>query len=118
MKKRSAAFSASARSRFSRYAATTLPLCARYHDRAVGRRAKASQAPAGGDVGGPASPPTRATASQPSRTIRSFTARHHGLPGLSSDGGCSTPRRSCQCMNDIAARRNGRWRGASPHGPR
>ncbi len=36
MKKRSASFSASARSRCSRYPATTLPLWARYQVRAVG----------------------------------------------------------------------------------
>ncbi|WP_324614188.1 SDR family NAD(P)-dependent oxidoreductase [Streptomyces sp. WM6373] len=70
-----------------------------------------------GEETGPGSPPLRATASQPSRRMRSFTARHHGLPGRSPDVGRSTPRRTCQPMNDIAARRNGRCRGAVPNGP-
>jgi hypothetical protein len=62
--------------------------------------------------------PLNATVSHPSRSRRSFTARHQELPGRSSRAGASTPRRSCQRMNDIAARRYGRCRGARPNGPR
>ena len=63
-------------------------------------------------------PPRRATVSQPSRSSRSLTARHHTLPGGDASSGLSTPRRACQRMNDNAARRNGRCRGARPVGPR
>ena len=65
----------------------------------------------------PARPPRSATVSHPSRSSRSFTARHHALPGGDASSGSSTPRRACQRINDNAARRNGRCRGARPVGP-
>ena len=117
MKNRSAAFSASAMSRWSTYADTTLPLWARYQACALGRRTNESQVSTAGDEVGPAKPPLSATASHPSRRIRSLMARHHGLPGRSANSGCSTPRRICHRMKDIAALRYGRCRGASPNGP-
>jgi hypothetical protein len=46
-----------------------------------------------------------------------LTARHHGLPGGIALSGASTPRPICQRMNDKAARRNGKCRGALPIGP-
>ena len=39
------------------------------------------------------------------------------LPGGDASSGSSTPRCTCQRMNDSAARRNGRCRGARPVGP-
>jgi hypothetical protein len=39
------------------------------------------------------------------------------LPGGDASSGLSSPRRACQRMNDNAARRNGRCRGARPVGP-
>ena len=53
----------------------------------------------------------------PSRSSRSLIARHHTLPGGEASSGFSTPRCACQRMNDNAARRNGRCRGARPVGP-
>ncbi len=94
-----------------------LALWARYQVRAVGRSTKASQSSTLGADAGPPLPPTRATASHPSRSSRSFSARHHLLPGGSASSGLSSPRLASQRMNEIAARRNGRWRGASPVGP-
>ena len=118
MKKRSGAPSASARFRCSRYPATMLALCARYQLRPVGLAPNSSQSRTARDDGSPATPPRRATVSQPSRSRRSLTARHHTLPGGDASSGLSTPRRDCQRMNDNAARRNGRCRGARPVGPR
>lgn len=57
-------------------------------------------------------------ASQPSKSRRSLTACHHGLPGGFPSSGPRTPRSACQRMNDTAARLNGRCRGARPSGPR
>ena len=94
-----------------------LALCARYQLRPVGLALNASQSRTAGEEGSPASPPSSATASHPSRSRRSLTARHHALPGGDASSGLSTPRRACQRMNDIAARRNGRCRGARPVGP-
>jgi hypothetical protein len=118
MKKRSGGLSASARFRCSRYPATMLALCARYQLRPVGLATNSSQSRTACDEGSPASPPRSATVSHPSRSSRSFTARHHTLPGGDASSGLSTPRRACQRINDNAARRNGRCRGARPVGPR
>jgi hypothetical protein len=118
MKKRSGWLSASARVRCSRYPATMLALCARYQLRLVGLAPNASQSRTACDDGSPANPPRSATVSHPSRSSRSLTARHHTLPGGDALSGLSTPRRACQRMNDNAARRNGRCRGARPVGPR
>ena len=38
--------------------------------------------------------------------------RHHGLPGGEPSIGLRTPRRTCQRMNESAARLNGRCCGA------
>jgi hypothetical protein len=81
MKKRSTRFSRSARSRWSRYALAIVTLWARYHLRGDGRRAKRTDGSTLGDDAGPACPRTRERASQVSRSSRSFTALHHGLPG-------------------------------------
>ncbi len=94
-----------------------LALCARYQVLAVGLATNASQNRIVGVDARPPRPPARSTASHPSRSSRSFSARHHLLPGGSASSALSTPRRASQRMNDIAARRNGRWRGASPVGP-
>ena len=58
-----------------------LALWARYHVRAVGSATNDIHSSIVGDDGAPPNPPLRATASQPSRSSRSLTARHHGLPG-------------------------------------
>src|SRR6201994_5187210 len=108
MKKRSTAPSCSARSRCSRYAATMLALCALYQLAPVGRAAKSIHSAISGDDGSPPNPLLRATISQPSRSRRSLTARHQRLPGTSPLSGASTPRSTCQRMNDSAARRNRR----------
>jgi hypothetical protein len=76
-----------------------------------------SQSSTVGDDGSPRSPPTSATDSHPSRSSRSLIARHQGLPGRSAWIGVRTPRLACQRMNDSAARRKGRCRGARPSGP-
>ena len=94
-----------------------LALCARYQLRPVGLALNVSHRRTACDDGSPASPPSSATVSQPSRSSRSLTARHHTLPGGDASSGLSTPRRACQRMNDNAARRNGRCRGARPVGP-
>ena len=91
MKNRSGSFSASARSRCSRYAATTLALCAPYQARAVGARTKDVQRSTVAEDVGPERLPLSATASHPSRRMRSLTARHHGLPGRSANAGCQHP---------------------------
>jgi hypothetical protein len=96
MKKRSGGLSASARFRCSRYPATMLALCARYQLRPVGLATNSSQSRTACDEGSPASPPRSATVSHPSRSSRSFTARHHTLPGGDASSGLSTPRRACQ----------------------
>jgi hypothetical protein len=95
-----------------------LALCARYQLRPVGRSANSSHSRTARDDGSPSSPPSSATVSHPSRSSRSLTARHQTLPGGDASSGFSRPRRACQRMNDSAARRNGRWRGARPGGPR
>ena len=114
MKKRSAGFSRSASARFSRYADTMLALWARYQLRAIGLAMNSIHNCTAGKDGLPPTPPARATDSQPSRSSRSFIARHQTLPGGEASSGLSTPRRACQPMNDNAARRNGRCRGARP----
>ena len=78
---------------------------------------KSSHSRTARDDGAPEQPPKSATASQPSRRRRSLTVRHQTLPGGDASSGLSRPRRACQCMNDSAARRNGRCRGARPVGP-
>src|SRR5918994_3370568 len=95
-----------------------LALCARYQLRAVGPAMNSSQRRTAWDDGAPGRSPTSATASHPSRSSRSLTARHHTLPGGEASSGSRTPRCACQRMNDNAARRNGRCRGARPVGPR
>ena len=117
MKNRSARVSSVASFRCSAYAETTLALCARHQECEVGYCAKDCQKPTARDDGVPGRSPVSATASQPSRRICSLTARHHGLPGCSPVGGRSTPRANSHRMADVAARRNGRWRGALPYGP-
>jgi hypothetical protein len=92
-------------------------LCARYQLRPVGLALNSSQSRTAADDGSPASPPSSPTASDPSRSSRSFIARHQTLPGGDASSGLSTPRCACQRMNDNAARRNGTWRGAWPIGP-
>ena len=94
-----------------------LALWARYQLRPVGSAPNSSQSRTARDDGSPSSPPSSATVSHPSRSSRSLTARHHTLPGGVASSGSSTPRRACQRMNDNAARRNGRCRGALPVGP-
>ncbi len=89
-----------------------LAVWARYQVRAVGSATKDIHSSTVGEDGSPPSPPLRATASQPSQSSRSFTPRHHGLPGGVASIGASTPRLSCHRMNDMAARRNGRCCGA------
>ena len=118
MKTRSGAPSASARFWCSRYPATMLALCARYQLRPVGLAPNSSHRRTACDDGSPADPPRSATVSHPSRSSRSLTVRHHALPGGDASSGLSTPRPACQRMNDNAARRNGRCRGARPVGPR
>ena len=86
-----------------------LALWARYQVRAVGSATKDIQSSTVRDDGVPPNPALRATASQPSRSSRSFTARHHGLPGGVASSGANTPRLSCHRMNEIAARRKGKW---------
>ncbi len=117
MKKRSGALSASASSRFSRYAATMLALCARYQFRPVGSATNSSHSATGREDGSPGRSPTSATASHPSRRSRSLTSRHQTLPGGDASSGFKSPRCACQRMNDSAARRNGRCFGARPVGP-
>ena len=95
-----------------------LALCERYQLWAVGLATNSSQSRTDGDDGSPGRLPTSATASHPSRSSRSLTDRHHGLPGDGASSGSSTPRCTCQRMKDDAARRNGRWCGARPVGPR
>ena len=104
MKKRSTRFSCSARSRWSRYALTIVTLWARYHVRGEGWRAKPTDGSTLGDDAGPGWPRRRERASQVSRSSRSFTALHHGLPGRSWSSGLRRPRRSCHPMNASAAR--------------
>ncbi len=82
-----------------------LALWAWYHRGAVGAAMNASQRRTLTCEGVPRRPPVSATASQPSRNSRSLTARHHGLPGRGPVSGLSVPRRTCQCMNESAARR-------------
>ena len=82
--------------------------------RPVGLALNCSQRRTACDDGAPARPPSSATVSHPSRNSRSLTARHHALPGGDASSALSTPRAACQRMNDNAARRNGRWRGAGP----
>src|ERR1700679_862669 len=96
-----------------------LALWARYQLAALGVSTNSIHDAIVGDDGAPPRPPARATASQPSRSSRSFNARHQALPGglPDAEAGASTPRRSAQPMNDSAARRNRRWRGEDPNGP-
>ena len=94
-----------------------LALCARYQLRPVGLAPNSSHSRTACDDGSPANPSSSATVSHPSSSSRSLTARHHTLPGGDASRGLSTPRRACQRMNDNAARRNGRCRGAWPVGP-
>jgi hypothetical protein len=82
-----------------------LALCARYQVCPRGSAIKDIHSCIAMDGGAPPRPPLRATASQPSRSNRSFAALHHGLPGDAACGGASTPRASCQCMKAVAARR-------------
>ena len=117
MKKRSGARSASARSLVLQVGAHDARVVGAVPGAPVGRAMNASQSRTAGDDGSPARPPASATASQPSRSRRSLLARHHGLPGGDASGGASSPRAACQRMNDSAARRNGRSRGARPVGP-
>jgi hypothetical protein len=95
-----------------------LVLCARYQLRAVGSPMNVIHGSIVGEDGSPPAPPLRVTDSHWSRSSRSFTARHQGLPGDGPVSGSSSPRRSCQRLNDSAARRNGRCLGAWPSGPR
>ena len=95
-----------------------LALCARYQLRPVGLSLNSSQSRTACDDGSPANPPSSPTASHPSRSSRSFIARHHTLPGGDASSALRRPRCACQRMNDNAARRNGRCRGALPVGPR
>lgn len=103
MKKRSVPVSASASSRCSRHAATMLVLWARYRLRADGDRTKAPHGSTLADDGAPPRPPASPRASQPSRSRRSFTTRHQGLPGARAVSGRGNPRRTCQPMNARAA---------------
>ena len=88
-----------------------LALWARYQLRPVGLAMKSSHSRTACDDGSPARPAESATVSQPSRSSRSLTARHHTLPGGEASSGASTPRCACQRMNDSAAR--GRAGGAA-----
>ena len=94
-----------------------LALCARYQLRPVGLSLNSSQSRTACDDGSPVDPPRSPTASLPSRSSRSFIARHHTLPGGDTPSELRSPRCACQRMNDNAARRNGRCRGALPVGP-
>ena len=94
-----------------------LALCARYQQDGVGVAANCSQSRTACDDGSPRSPPASAIASHPSRSNRSFTARHQTLPDGDASSGSRRPRWACQRMNESAARRNGRCRGARPVGP-
>jgi hypothetical protein len=71
-----------------------------------------------GEEAGPPRPTLTETASHLSRSSRSLTARHQGLPGGVAFSGASTPRLTCQRVNDSAALRNGKCCGAQPMGPR
>ena len=113
-KKRSARVSDAASSRWSRYAVTMLALCARYHDLAGGSLANSAQHAALQVESGPLRPRAWARVSAVSRSSRSLTARHQGLPGASLLSGLRRPRRSCQPMNPSAARRYGRYSSGRP----
>ena len=108
MKKRSIGCSASTRCRCCRYPPTMLALWARYQASGDGRRRKVTQCRTPVVLGTSGSPSHISTASAASRSSDSFTDRHHGLPGAGAVGGESTPRRSCQRMKAISARRYGR----------
>src|SRR5262245_42829031 len=91
-----------------------IALCAQYHARAEGRRANATDHATLGEDIGPPRPITWARASAVSRSRRSLTARHQGLPGVAPPTGLSSPRRSCQPTNARAARRYGRCSSGRP----
>jgi len=94
-----------------------LTLRARYQLRAVGAATNDIHNPILGDDGSPGRPSARAMASQPSKSSRSLTARHHLLPGGSPSTGRRTPRSACQRMNDVAALLNGLCRPVPRGGP-
>ena len=58
-----------------------------------------------GRDGCPSPRSTMSFASTVSLRRPSLTARHHGLPGMSSSGALSTPRACCHRMNATTARR-------------
>ena len=105
MKNRSAGASSAASAECARYPATTLALCAPYHDCADGASKKLIQRATLGRDGAPPPRWISSFASTVSRRRSSLTARHHGLPGVSSSNELRTPRACCQRMNATTARR-------------
>ena len=105
MKNLSAGASSAASTKCAKYPATTLALCAPYHDCADGALKKLIQRATLGRDGCPTPRWMSSFASRVSRSRFSLTARHHGLPGRPSCSGLSTPRASCHRMNATTARR-------------